>query len=83
MVKSDSKAERAHLLLVVVKNDEVSINAVVFSDKVQERHSDIAKSDEVLPFHLIFQIVDADSIIQSGMRLVDIVPDLENSSFIL
>ena len=50
MVQSDSQAQLAHLLLVVVQDHEVTIDAIVLRDQVQERHSHVAKSDEFLPF---------------------------------
>ena len=83
MIECDSQAERAHLLLVVIQNDKVPIDAIILCDQMQQRHPNIAKSDKVLPFHLILQIVDANSIVESGLGLIYIVPNLEDSSLVL
>ena len=83
MVQSDSQAQLAHLLLVVVQDHEVPIDAIVLRDQMQERHSHVAKSDEFLPFQLLIERVKADSVIQSRrlmLRIVDVVSDLEDGS---
>ena len=42
MIESDSQTECSHLLLVVVKDDEVSINAIILSDQMQQGYSHVA-----------------------------------------
>ena len=42
MVKCNPQTKSAHLLLVVVKNNEVSIDSIVLSDQVKEGHTDVA-----------------------------------------
>ena len=82
MVQSNSQTQLAHLLLVIVQDHEVTIDAIVLRDQVQERHSYETKSDEFLPFQLLTQRIKAHSVIQSRrllLRIVDVVSDLEDS----
>lgn len=41
MVQSNSESQAAHFLFVLIKNVELTIDAIVFSDQVQERHFDV------------------------------------------
>ena len=77
MVKSDPQTESTHFLLVVVKDDEVSIDSIVLRDQVEEGHADVAKCDEVLTLHLLVESVIADSVIQSRLGFVDVVSDFK------
>ena len=47
MVQSNSELQGSHVLLVVVKDDELSIDSVVLADQMEEGYPDVAKRDEV------------------------------------
>jgi hypothetical protein len=41
VVQGDSESQAAHFLFVLIKYVELPINAIVFSDQVQQRHFDV------------------------------------------
>ena len=53
VVQSNPEFQSAHLLLVIVKDDEIAINAVVLRNEVEKWHAHEAKSNKVVPLHLI------------------------------
>ena len=83
MVKSDPQTESTHFLLVVVKDDEVSIDSIVLRDKMEEGHADVAKCDEVLTLHLLVESIIAYSVIQSRLGSVKVVSDFKYGSLSL
>jgi len=86
VIKSNSQTQSSHLLLVVIENNKISVNSIVLSDKVEERHSDVTKSNEVLAFHLLAESLLACSVIESVTWLalaVDVVSDFEYSALCL
>jgi hypothetical protein len=41
VIQGNSESEAAHFLFVLIKNIELSVDAIVFSDQVQQRHFDV------------------------------------------
>ena len=86
MIESDSEAQGTHLLLIVVKNDKVTIDSIVLCDQVEKRHSYVAKSDEILTLHLLAVGVLTGAIIESVTWIgitVDIVTNFKDSALSL
>ena len=55
MIEADPKSECAHLLLVVIKNYEVTIDSIVLGDQVEQGHTHVTQSEEVLTLHLAIE----------------------------
>ena len=47
VVKGNSQLQGSHLLLIVIHDDKVAIDAVVLGNKLEQRSSDISKGDKV------------------------------------
>ena len=65
VIEGDPQAQGSHLLFVVVKDDEVSIDTVILCNEVKQGDANIAQRDKVLPFHLLVEGIAADPVIQS------------------
>ena len=51
MIQRDAKLQGAHLLLVLVENNEVSINPIVLGNEVKQRDADMSKDNIIALVH--------------------------------
>ena len=81
VVEGDPEAQGTHLLLVLVKNDKVTIDSVVLCDQVQQWNPHVAKGQEIATFHGVYivDVVDTGTIVKAtGVVPLDVVSDLED-----
>lgn len=77
MIQSDSNLESAHFLFVIVKDDKVTIDAVVLRYQMKQRDPYISKGDVVASVHCRGIVLKTDTVISV---LNDIVSNLEDGT---